>query len=144
MRDMISIREWVAAFEAGAFDSPDRRTQCEAGWYDWFCRDTSLANKTRRMGSIVRKVRGGKVDIDRCYVWFKNNCPLNGPLYDDFRFADRETGEVQFTITIACCWNEKRYAVYGRTPDGVFQEKPLFETDSARELEAWLNEPWAK
>ena len=77
------------------------------------------------------------------YVWFKNNCPLNGPLYDDFRFANLETGDVMFTIQINCCWNLHRYAVYGRTPDGEGHwDKPLFETDSVKELKNWLNSPW--
>ena len=128
----------------GNFDDADVRTQILAGWYDWFCKDSSLANKTKKMGNIIKQVkRGGKVDIENWYVWFKNNCPLNGPLYDDFRFADLETGNVMFTIQIDCCWNKSRYAVYGRTPDGEFHsDEPLFETDSSRELVKWLNSPW--
>ena len=144
MKDRISINEWIYKFLSGEFDSQDVRVQIQAGWYDWFCKDSSLANKTKKMGNIVRQVkRGGKVNLDDWYVWFKNNCPLNGPLYDDFRFASLETGDVQFTIQINCCWNKHRYAVYGRTPDGEGHwDEPLFESDSLKDLVKWLNSPW--
>ena len=144
MKDRISINEWINKFLSGEFDSQDVRVQIQAGWYDWFCKDSSLANKTKKMGNIVRQVkRGGKVKLDDWYVWFKNNCPLNGPLYDDFRFASLETGDVQFTIQINCCWNKHRYAVYGRTPDGEGHwDEPLFESDSLKDLVKWLNSPW--
>ena len=144
MKDRISINEWINKFLSGEFDSKDIRVQIQAGWYDWFCKDYSLANKTKKMGNIVRQVkRGGKVNLDDWYVWFKNNCPLNGPLYDDFRFASLETGDVQFTIQINCCWNKHRYAVYGRTPDGEGHwDEPLFESDSLKDLVKWLNSPW--
>ena len=144
MQDRLRLFRWIDEFMEGNFDNPDVRVQILAGWYDWFCKDSSLANKTKKMGNIIKHVkRGGKVDIENWYVWFKNNCPLNGPLYDDFRFADLETGNVMFTIQIDCCWNKSRYAVYGRTPDGEFHsDEPLFETDSSRELVKWLNSPW--
>lgn len=144
MKDRISINEWINKFLSGEFDSQDVRVQIQAGWYDWFCKDSSLANKTKKMGNIVRQVkRGGKVNLNDWYVWFKNNCPLNGPLYDDFRFASLETGDVQFTIQINCCWNKHRYAVYGRTPDGEGHwDEPLFESDSLKDLVKWLNSPW--
>jgi len=144
MQDRLRLFRWIDEFMEGNFDDADVRTQILAGWYDWFCKDSSLANKTKKMGNIIKQVkRGGKVDIENWYVWFKNNCPLNGPLYDDFRFADLETGNVMFTIQIDCCWNKSRYAVYGRTPDGEFHsDEPLFETDSSRELVKWLNSPW--
>jgi hypothetical protein len=32
------------------------------------------------------------------YVFFKNNSPVNGSLYDDFRICDMESGNVLFTI----------------------------------------------
>ena len=144
MQDRLRLFRWIDEFMEGNFDNPDVRVQILAGWYDWFCKDSSLATKTKKMGNIIKHVkRGGKVDIENWYVWFKNNCPLNGPLYDDFRFADLETGNVMFTIQIDCCWNKSRYAVYGRTPDGEFHsDEPLFETDSSRELVKWLNSPW--
>ena len=144
MEKRINLHAWIGAFIIGDFDTDE--TQVKAGWYDWFCKDTSLKAKTKRMGKIIVQLReGGKVNFTNWYVWFKNNCPLNGPLYDDFRFADLETGEVQFTIQLDCCWNEKKYTVYGRTPDGKFHsEKALFETDSVKELISWLNEPWEK
>lgn len=144
MEERICLQSWIGAFLLNDYESQDVKTQIKAGWYDWFCKDSSLAKKTKRMGNIISKLReGGKVNFKNWYVWFKNNCPLNGPLYDDFRFADLETGEVQFTIQLDCCWNQKKYTVYGRTPDGEFHsDEPLFETDSVKELINWFNKPW--
>ena len=62
----------------------------------------------------------------------------------DFRLADLETGEVQFTIQLDCCWNNRRYSVWGRRYSGADFEhdRPLFETDSVKELINWSNTPW--
>ena len=140
MEEKRTVRSWQQAYNSGAFELPDRKTQIDAGWYDWFCKDTSLANKTKRMGQIVKQVKdGGKIDLDTWYVWFKNNCPLNGPLFDDFRFARQDNGEVQLTIQLNCCWNNHKFTVYGRKNE--FKE-PLFETDSQRDLVKWLNSGW--
>jgi hypothetical protein len=136
----MKLREWIERFNNGDFEGKDYHTQCNAGWYDWFCKETSLANKTKRMGNIVKKINGqGKVNLETMYVWFKNNCPLDGPLYDDFRFADIETGDTLFTTQINCCWNEKCYTVYGKKNNF---KTPLFETHSSRELSNWFNEGW--
>jgi hypothetical protein len=140
MEKEMNVKTWIEKFNKGDFESKDYATQCEAGWYDWFCKDTSLAGKTKRMGNIVKQIKpDGKINLETMYVWFKNNCPLNGPLYDDFRFADIETGDVQFTIQIASPHNEKRYTVYGRKNNF---DNPLFESDSSRELVKWFNEGW--
>ena len=95
----IPIRQWMVNFESGMYNAPDLKTQCAAGWYDWFCRDTSLANKTKSLGKKVMKIaKSSKVDIDKQYVFFKNNCPVPGPLYDDFRICDLKSGDVIYTV----------------------------------------------
>ncbi len=152
-RKEISIAEWIKNFQIGLYAYKDRTTQIKAGWFDWFCKEESLRNKTYKMGKIIAQVKkGGKVDLDNWYVWFKNNCPVNGPKYDDFRFARMDTGDVMFTIQIDCCWNKKKYTVWGRRilfPSGEYEdhfgnnnEPPMFECDNSRELVKWLNTPW--
>lgn len=144
MERKLTTREWSINFMMDIYLEADVKTQIEAGWWDWFCKDSSLRYKTYEMGNIIRQFKdGGKVDLDNTYVWFKNNCPLNGPLYDDFRIASLEDGEVQFTIQIGCCWNTEKYTVFGRKhKGGEFGYEPLFATNSIRELVKWFNTAW--
>ena len=142
MDKQIKLSEWIQRFKSGEFENKNTKTQIEAGWFDWFCRDTSLANKTKKMGNIIKQIKaGGKVNLETSYVWFKNNCPLSGPLYDDFRIADIETNNNLIVVQIDCFRNDSKYTVYERL-DGF--EKPVFQSNSSRELVKWLNTGWTK
>ncbi len=142
MDKQIKLSEWIQRFKSDEFNKPDTTTQIKAGWFDWFCRDLSLANKTIKMGNIIKQIKaGGKVDLETSYVWFKNNCPLNGPLYDDFRIADIENNNNLFVVQIDCVWNDFKYTVFERL-DGF--EKPVFQTESSRELVKWFNKGWTR
>lgn len=69
-------------------------------WYDWFCKEESLKNKALVLGKKVKQIsNSSKINLDNQYVFFKNNCPIGGNLYDDFRICDLETGDVIYTIT---------------------------------------------
>jgi len=137
MEKRIKLSEWIQKFNDGEFDHYGSATQIKAGWYDWFCKDTSLLNKTKKMGNIIKQIKsGGKVNLETSYVWFKNNCPLSGPLYDDFRIADIETNNNLIVIQIDCVWNVSKYTAFERL-DGF--DKPVFETNSSRDLVKWLN-----
>lgn len=95
----MNIATFAVRFLNGDFVNPNCKTQIEAGWYDWFCRDTSLAAKTQKLGKkALQLMKSEKIDIQKNYVWFKNNCPGHGHLYDDLRIADMETGDVIYTI----------------------------------------------
>lgn len=76
-------------------------------WYDYFCKSSSLVNKGRVLIRKLKKIyklnelSGRKYfDPNKTYVFFKNNCPFYGSLYDDFRICDLETREVIFTIQV--------------------------------------------
>jgi hypothetical protein len=96
----ISLSGWIENYDAGFYNNPDRETQCLAGWYDWFCEDWSLLNRLNCLAPKVKNIaRSSKINTKTMYVFFKNNCPLVGELYDDFRICDIETGNVIYTIS---------------------------------------------
>jgi hypothetical protein len=43
-------------------------------------------------------MKSSKIDTEKNYVFFKNNCPMIGSLYDDIRICDMVTGDVLYTI----------------------------------------------
>ena len=137
MANRMNVREWQVAFNNGEFDAADLYTQIDAGWYDWFCKDTSLKNKTKKMGNIVKCVKdGGRINLDTSYVWFKNNYPCVGRLYDDFRFSNLETGNVLYTICIDDDRSDFKFEVWGH--DNDFNGM-LIGFNTKKELVNWLN-----
>lgn len=116
----MNIETFATRFLRGDFDLNDRKVQIEAGWYDWFCRDTSLAAKTQTLGKkVLQLMKSNKIDTEKNYVFFKNNCPMRGSLYDDFRICDMETGNVIYTVVPRCTHSGKA-EVWGR--ENNFQE----------------------
>lgn len=89
------ISEVLNVFEYGEYNAFDL-------WYDWFCKTSSLSNKSKtllpKLKAIVKANAGKKFLSTETYVFFKNNYPLYGRLYDDFRICDKETGDVLYTI----------------------------------------------
>lgn len=133
----IPIRKWTERFNEGMYSSKDVLTQVDAGWYDWFCRDESLSNKTNTMGQVIKQLKdGGKIDLDKSFIWFKNNCPLSHPLYDDFKVANIDDGATTYIVQFNSPWANKKYSVLN--VDDFFDEI-VFETESRRELVKWLN-----
>lgn len=95
-----TLREQIAAWKDG------RKYVGElAGFFyffDWFCRGYALEDRARKiMPKAIKFAKRKKVDLDNTYVMFKNNCPMTGSLYDDFRICDLATGDVIWTVTPA-------------------------------------------
>ena len=113
-----TLKEQLEAFDQGRFiDSTGAESEC-FNFYDWFCRDSSLQNKAKSLFTKVKRFLKANPDIDpnTTYVFFKNNCPLSGPLYDDFRIVDIATGNVVFTVTPKC-GHSGLAEIWGRSND---------------------------
>ena len=101
MREMITVREWIKRFNDGAYEADDFDTQVAAGWYDCFCEESELPGRLRTMGEIINKITNEYI-LDNFWVWFKNNCPALGPLYDDMRFEpmdETKREQLYFLVT---------------------------------------------
>jgi len=127
MNNQKTTREMIKEFLSGKYYAKDTGTQCDAGWYDWFCKDTHLAGKTEKLyNKLLQIIPTYKFDIDKTYVFFKNNCPMNGSLYDDFRICDLKTREVIYTITPASGHTSLKGLAYIWGKENEF-EKPLLQ-----------------
>ncbi len=94
----MSVKQWIDTFNAG-----DIEKCSDTAWYDWFCKETALLGKTKRLGGKVKKFAKTKriqaLGLEKTYVFFKNNCPMVGPLYDSFSICDIESGDVIYWFT---------------------------------------------
>lgn len=125
MKEQKTLLEQIGAFMAGKYDEVDTDTQISAGWYDWFCKDSALAGKTKALyAKVISIMKSKKFDPSKVYIFFKNNCPGVGRLYDSFSICDIHTGNVLFWVT-----PKSGHTVYNNEaqvcgPENKF-EKPL-------------------
>lgn len=111
MSNHMTLAQWLENYAAGQYANPSVNTQIEAGWWDWFCSNQSLANRLKKLAPKVKKIaKSEKIDVNATYVFFKNNCPIQGPTYDDFRICDLETEDVIFTVVPK--WYDPRINTY--------------------------------
>ena len=133
----MSVRTWQERFRAGDFSSRDRAVQCEAGWYDWFCRDDALAGRLKKISSVVLGITDPFI-LDNYYVWFKNNCPLEGPLYDDVRFEPL-TGERDGKYFLVALDSHHELIKWTLYTERYGYDAPEFCCGNVREMTAYIN-----
>ena len=138
MRDEISVRQWQERFKAGAFSARDTATQCAAGWYDWFCQDEALAGRLKKIARVVMGITDPFI-LDNYYVWFKNNCPVPGPLYDDVRF-DLLAGERDGKYFVVSLDSPRERMKWALTTERFGFDTPEFECRNVRDMVKYINE----
>lgn len=99
--ERVNLTKQLQEFENGNYLESDGsvNTRCY-NFYDWFCQDSSLEKKAEKLFKATKRFcQKFNIDTDKYYVFFKNNCPMSGPLYDDFRICDIETDDVIYNVT---------------------------------------------
>lgn len=137
MPNEMSVRQWQEQFKSGAFDSPDFYTQCKAGWYDWFCRDGILAERLKEIAEVVMGITDPFI-LDNFYIWFKNNCPAIGPLYDDVRFEPL-TGERNGKYFLVSLDSPHERARWTLTTERFGYRTPEFESENVQKMIQYIN-----
>ena len=132
-----TVREWQQLYQAGAFSSCDRVVQSVAGWYDWFCRDEALAGRLKKLSSVVLGIKAPFI-LDNYYVWFKNNCPVAGPLYDDVRFEplSGERGGKYFLVSLDSPHERAKWTLF---TERYGYESPEFCCGNVRDMTRYIN-----
>lgn len=133
----MSVRQWQERFRAGDFNSRDLSVQCEAGWYDWFCRDDALAGRLKKLSSVVLGIKAPFI-LDNYCVWFKNNCPMAGPLYDDARFEplSGERDGKYFVVTLDSPHEQTKWVLY---TERYGYDAPEFGSGNVRDVVRYIN-----
>ena len=108
------------AFASGQIMDSDGTVGNCFNFYDWFCKDSSLERKAHALFPRVKRFlkEHPEIDTQSTYVFFKNNCPVNGPLYDDFRICN-ENGVI-YTVTHKC-GHSGQAEIWGRNEYGQFE-----------------------
>jgi hypothetical protein len=99
MSNACKLSEWVGKWESNEFNrSVD--SMIDAGWWDWFCKDSSLYNRTKKLVPLIKVLSGSPlINQEKVYISFKNNCPLIGTTYDSIAVIDKKTDDVLYWMT---------------------------------------------
>ena len=95
----ITLKQFIENWDNGVY-SNNIQSMISAGWFDWFCEDKSLYNRLKKIIGMIKAVNNSPaINSDEVQIFFKNNCPITGSLYDSFWITDIETGNVKYWVT---------------------------------------------
>jgi hypothetical protein len=91
MSSKLNFKAQMAAFRAQA----PEYVEDSYFFFDWFCQEKALKSKSKLLMSKAEKVMSKLgLNPETHRVFFKNNCPVDGKLYDSFTICNEENDVV--------------------------------------------------
>lgn len=133
----MTLRQFCERYRKGDFNSSDRPTQIEAGWADWFCEDSELADRLSEIWQILKEVKSDYI-LDNFAVQFTNCCPASDdPLYDSVMFIPiNNDNDWLFDIAIGDARRDYEYEIL--TSRNYYEPEARF--NDIREVVAFIND----
>ena len=131
MNEKLNFKAQFAAFKANSEEWVNN--DCYF-FYDWFCSEKALKIKSKLLMTKAAKVIDKLgLDPETHYVFLKNNCPMNGKLYDSFSICTYdEKGDVVIWCAPSLGYKNKE----GMAELVDFREKADNEME-AKTITAW-------
>lgn len=83
--DVLTVRQWQEQYRAGAYEGKDVGAQRMAGWWEWECRNDTLAGRLKKIAHMVMKIKELLI-LDGYSVYFSNHLSDRKSLYDNVQF----------------------------------------------------------
>ena len=131
MSSKLNFKAQFAAFKANSEEWIDNDNYF---FYDWFCSEKALKIKSKLLMTKAAKVIDKLgLDPETHYVFLKNNCPMNGKLFDSFSICTHdEKGDVVIWCAPSLGYKNKE----GMAELVDFREKADNEME-AKTITAW-------
>ncbi len=131
MSSKLNFKAQFAAFKANSEEWIDNESYL---FYDWFCSNKALKIKSKLLMTKAYKVMSKLgLDPEKHYVFLKNNCPMNGKLFDSFSIC---TFDEKQDVVIWCSPSLGYTNKQGMAELVDFREKADNEME-AKTLTAW-------
>ena len=129
-----NLNDFLTAYTSAAKGSAERDDIADSIWFDWFCKDSSLARRTKKFIRPLKEVVKAIPEAGLfTRVSGKNNCPVDGPTYDVCRLFDLNDDFIVW-LSFDCCNDDHRFVVEDKDAD------VHFETDDCDEAIAKMIE----
>jgi hypothetical protein len=119
MGNKISLKEWITKYDNGDFNSTSQSVMVKAGWNEWFCKNTILLSKLKKLAPLVKLLsKSSLINSEKVFVLFENNHPVDNDFlpYDSISICEIINGKMLYWIAPEQYHRNQKYSCILKYP----------------------------